>query len=109
MQLCPRENPHTGAPLERRERCAHVRRSHAAQVRNPKGDDREPPKAYTFDQVYDHTSTQIEVFDITAKPIIDSVMEGYNGTIFAYGQVRGRPPTRPRRSSMRRHAQLQPP
>jgi hypothetical protein len=29
----------------------------------------------------------MEIFDVTAKPIIDSVMEGYNGTIFAYGQV----------------------
>lgn len=59
----------------------------AAQVRNPKGDEHEPPKSYTFDQVYDINSGQTEIFDITAKPIINSVMEGYNGTIFAYGQV----------------------
>lgn len=61
----------------------------ALQVRNPKADEGEAVKAFTFDQVYDWTSSQMEIFDITAKPIIDSAMEGYNGTIFAYGQVRG--------------------
>ena len=32
-------------------------------------------------------STQKEVYDVAAKPIIDSVLEGFNGTIFAYGQT----------------------
>ena len=32
-------------------------------------------------------STQKEVYDCAAKPIIDSVIEGFNGTIFAYGQT----------------------
>lgn len=32
-------------------------------------------------------SNQKEVYDIAAKPIIDSVLEGFNGTIFAYGQT----------------------
>ncbi|KAL6752731.1 kinesin-like protein FLA10 [Haematococcus lacustris] len=57
------------------------------KVRNPKSDDKEPPKVFTYDQVYDSNSKQFEIFDITAKPIIDSCMEGYNGTIFAYGQT----------------------
>ena len=28
-----------------------------------------------------------EIFERIAKPIVDSVMDGMNGTIFAYGQV----------------------
>jgi kinesin family protein 5 len=32
-------------------------------------------------------STQKMVYDVAAKPIIDSVLEGFNGTIFAYGQT----------------------
>jgi hypothetical protein len=32
-------------------------------------------------------STQAMVFTETAQPIVDSVLEGYNGTIFAYGQT----------------------
>jgi Tfp pilus assembly pilus retraction ATPase PilT len=27
------------------------------------------------------------IFNQTAKPILESVMQGYNGTIFAYGQT----------------------
>ncbi|GLC55847.1 Kinesin-like protein fla10 [Pleodorina starrii] len=57
------------------------------KVRNPKSDASEPPKAFTFDQVYDWSCQQRDVFDITARPLIDSCIEGYNGTIFAYGQT----------------------
>ncbi|KAK6299294.1 hypothetical protein J4Q44_G00308040 [Coregonus suidteri] len=32
-------------------------------------------------------SKQLDVYNLTARPIIDSVLEGYNGTIFAYGQT----------------------
>ena len=38
-----------------------------------------------FDSVFDMNSRQKEVYDIAARPIIDSVLEGFNGTIFAYG------------------------
>lgn len=27
------------------------------------------------------------MYDVAAKPIIDSVLDGFNGTIFAYGQT----------------------
>lgn len=32
-------------------------------------------------------SDQEQIFNETAKPILESVMQGYNGTIFAYGQT----------------------
>ncbi len=32
-------------------------------------------------------SCQENIFNDTAKPILESVLEGYNGTIFAYGQT----------------------
>jgi kinesin family protein 3/17 len=56
-------------------------------VRNPEADPREPPKPFTFDHVYDWNSNQEIVFEETAQPIIDSVLTGYNGTVFAYGQT----------------------
>lgn len=56
-------------------------------VYNPKAGSDEPAKTFTYDQVYDWNSQQLELFSITAKPIVDSVMSGYNGTIFAYGQT----------------------
>ncbi|CAG9462123.1 unnamed protein product [Pedinophyceae sp. YPF-701] len=56
-------------------------------IRNPKAPPDQPPMMFTFDQVYDWTSTQRDVYDISAAPIIDAVLQGYNGTIFAYGQT----------------------
>eukprot|EP00741_Cyanophora_paradoxa_P003300 tig00000692_g3207.t1 len=56
-------------------------------LRNPKADAKEPPKTFSFDASYDPNSTQGMVFKETAMPIVESTMEGYNGTIFAYGQT----------------------
>uniref|UniRef100_A0A8C7ZLK9 Kinesin-like protein n=1 Tax=Oryzias sinensis TaxID=183150 RepID=A0A8C7ZLK9_9TELE len=47
----------------------------------------EPPKTFTFDTVFGPESKQLDVYNLTARPIVDSVLEGYNGTIFAYGQT----------------------
>jgi Kinesin motor domain len=44
-------------------------------------------KAFTFDTVFDSNCKQIDVYNTTAKPIVESVLNGYNGTIFAYGQT----------------------
>ncbi|CAG2221785.1 KIF6_9 [Mytilus edulis] len=42
---------------------------------------------FRFQKVFDQSSQQDEIFDNVAKPVADSVMQGYNGTIFAYGQT----------------------
>lgn len=47
----------------------------------------EPPKTFTFDTVFGPASKQVDVYNLTARPIVDSVLQGYNGTIFAYGQT----------------------
>ena len=47
----------------------------------------EPPKNFTFDQAYDETISQETIYQQTAARIVDSVLEGFNGTIFAYGQT----------------------
>lgn len=44
-------------------------------------------KSFTFDYTYDYKASQDLIFRQTALPILESVMEGYNGTIFAYGQT----------------------
>lgn len=45
------------------------------------------PKQFTFDSVYDWNSEQENIFAETAYPICNNVIQGYNGTIFAYGQT----------------------
>ena len=56
-------------------------------IRNPKTDSTEPPKTFTYDFVYGTDSSQEQIYCDTAYPIVESVLEGYNGTIFAYGQT----------------------
>ncbi|KAM9752203.1 kinesin-like protein KIF3B [Menidia menidia] len=55
-------------------------------VRNPR-EASSHPKVFTFDSVYDWNSKQIDLYDETFRPLVDSVLLGFNGTIFAYGQT----------------------
>ncbi|XP_061429100.1 kinesin-like protein KIF15 [Lethenteron reissneri] len=48
---------------------------------------RPEPRIFTFDYVASISATQEEIFSVVAKNIIESCMNGYNGTIFAYGQT----------------------
>lgn len=45
------------------------------------------PQTFTYDYIFTSESTQEDVFTIAAKPIIEDVIQGFNGTIFAYGQT----------------------
>lgn len=44
-------------------------------------------QSYSFDRVFKPDASQKEVYDYAAKPIIDGVLKGFNGTVFAYGQT----------------------
>lgn len=44
-------------------------------------------KCYVFDRVFKPDSTQEQIYSATAKEIVEDVLSGYNGTIFAYGQT----------------------
>ena len=39
---------------------------------------------FQFDQLFGEKTTQAEMFEYVAKPVVQSVLDGYNGTIFAY-------------------------
>ena len=45
------------------------------------------PHPYTFDHIFDMDSTQKDVYQIAAVPAVESLISGYNSTIFAYGQT----------------------
>ena len=49
--------------------------------------DKNQSKTFPFDYVYPMETTQREVYDQVAFPIVDSIFQGYNGTVFAYGQT----------------------
>ncbi|KAM9090218.1 kinesin-1 heavy chain isoform 2-T2 [Megaptera novaeangliae] len=44
-------------------------------------------KPYAFDRVFQSNTSQEQVYNDCAKKIVKDVLEGYNGTIFAYGQT----------------------
>ncbi|KAL7369500.1 hypothetical protein ABVT39_000567 [Epinephelus coioides] len=44
-------------------------------------------KPYVFDRVLPPNTSQEQVYDQCAKQIVKDVLDGYNGTIFAYGQT----------------------
>jgi len=48
-------------------------------------DDSSP--VFTFDRVFGPSSTQQDVFEYAAMPVVQDVLLGYNATIFAYGQT----------------------
>uniref|UniRef100_A0AC34QF45 Kinesin-like protein n=1 Tax=Panagrolaimus sp. JU765 TaxID=591449 RepID=A0AC34QF45_9BILA len=47
----------------------------------------EPSKTFTFDEVFGPKADQLTVYNKVARSIVENVLKGYNGTIFAYGQT----------------------
>lgn len=50
-------------------------------VQKPGTPTTDPPKTYTFDYVFDESASQMEIYSETTRGIVDSVIDGYNGTI----------------------------
>ncbi|TGJ78486.1 hypothetical protein E0Z10_g10283 [Xylaria hypoxylon] len=42
-------------------------------------------QTFAFDRIFDDNTTQTEVYEATTKGLLDSVLDGYNATVFAYG------------------------
>ena len=42
---------------------------------------------FNFDRIFPPSSTQQDIYDFGVKGIIESVLDGYNGTVLAYGQT----------------------
>ncbi|GHJ89055.1 hypothetical protein NliqN6_5457 [Naganishia liquefaciens] len=51
----------------------------------PPGGKRYKDQRYAFDRVFSKDSTQEEVFENTAKPVLEGLFDGFNATVFAYG------------------------
>ena len=48
---------------------------------------RDATGAFTFDRVFDMNSRQTDIFDFSIRSTVDDILNGYNGTVFAYGQT----------------------
>ena len=41
--------------------------------------------AYTFDTVFDTSTSQSDLYETSVKQAIEAVLKGYNATVLAYG------------------------
>uniref|UniRef100_A0A182P0F1 Kinesin motor domain-containing protein n=1 Tax=Anopheles epiroticus TaxID=199890 RepID=A0A182P0F1_9DIPT len=44
-------------------------------------------KAFTFDYVFDMSTTQVSVYNNCIEKLVDGALQGYNATVLAYGQT----------------------
>ena len=51
----------------------------------PPGTKRYKDKRFMFDRVFNASANQVDVHEVTSKPLLDGLLEGYNATVFAYG------------------------
>ena len=42
-------------------------------------------QTFGFDRIFDENTTQGDVYEATTRNLLDSVLDGYNATVFAYG------------------------
>lgn len=51
----------------------------------PPGTKRYKDRRFMFDKVFNHESHQQDVYEATAQPLLQGILEGFNATVFAYG------------------------
>ncbi|KAI0035688.1 kinesin-domain-containing protein [Vararia minispora EC-137] len=51
----------------------------------PPGSKRYKDRRFMFDRVFRHDASQQDVYDATARPLLNRLLDGFNATVFAYG------------------------
>lgn len=62
-------------------------RPHAGRPTDAAPQSKETQGSFTFDRVFDMSCKQSDIFDFSIKSTVDDILNGYNGTVFAYGQT----------------------
>ena len=57
------------------------------QINLTKPDESDNIKSFAYDAVFSEASEQAHVYSKAAYSLVEHVLEGYNGTVFAYGQT----------------------
>eukprot|EP00730_Choanoeca_flexa_P002486 TRINITY_DN11067_c0_g1_i3.p1 TRINITY_DN11067_c0_g1~~TRINITY_DN11067_c0_g1_i3.p1 ORF type:complete len:1163 (+),score=245.02 TRINITY_DN11067_c0_g1_i3:231-3719(+) len=77
-------------PIEREagvDNCIEVRQNEMVVIRRPASAGKPKSHKFAFDRVYTHTASQEALYTSAVHPVVTSVLEGYNGSIIAYGQT----------------------
>lgn len=88
IQVCVRTRPtssfaHDCLNVDPEKKTIHV---HMPKPTGQHINNQQEDWSFKFDQLL-HNSSQEQVYDVVARDIVDSVLEGYNGTIMVYGQT----------------------
>jgi len=51
----------------------------------PPGTKRYKDRRFMFDRVFAHEARQADVYEATAQPLLNGLLDGYNTTVLAYG------------------------
>ncbi|XP_067623644.1 kinesin-like protein Klp68D [Eurosta solidaginis] len=57
------------------------------EITNLTDANKEQTKMFTYDAAYNASASQINIYNEVVFPLVSSVLEGFNGCIFAYGQT----------------------
>lgn len=75
---------------EKDENCLNVidvdMEAHQVTIKNPSNPE-DPPKSFTFDATYNDKTQQKFFYEESCFNVIEGSLEGFNSTIFAYGQT----------------------
>lgn len=86
IRVCARFRPQNKLELKQQAvECVRVDDGNT-RVQVEKGSSSEK-LTFTFDEVFGTVSTQLDVYNATAKPLVESALRGYNCTCFVYGQT----------------------
>lgn len=69
------------------EASGHCRRSFLADSSDNIVASEDGQHLFQFDRVFGESHTQEDLYNDAAKPVVEDVLKGYNGTILAYGQT----------------------
>ncbi|KAL4130571.1 hypothetical protein PRIC2_006567 [Phytophthora ramorum] len=84
VRVCCRVRPQNAKELTMAsaQRCVFTE-DNSIEVKTSDG----TPQKFTFDHVFGEEDGQKSVFESVALPVVQDIMDGYNATVFAYGQT----------------------
>eukprot|EP01064_Diplonema_japonicum_P011909 TRINITY_DN1936_c5_g1_i1.p1 TRINITY_DN1936_c5_g1~~TRINITY_DN1936_c5_g1_i1.p1 ORF type:complete len:888 (+),score=280.09 TRINITY_DN1936_c5_g1_i1:57-2720(+) len=86
VQVAIRVRPHTFTDGGDNRDCLSIDDKYG-EVCAKDPDGKRAEKTYAFDTVFPTTAEQKDVFDAIGAPMVDTVLDGYNTTLFTYGQT----------------------
>nr|XP_022899713.1 kinesin-like protein KIF17 isoform X2 [Onthophagus taurus] len=86
VKVIVRCRPMNKKEIDLNSKCCVTLKDCVAEIWDP-GEGAAFPKRFTFDSVYNQESCTETVYNEICYPLVESVLEGYNCTIFVYGQT----------------------